>query len=114
MARSRVVVGAHIICYINGQHYGRVSHFAFRSIATHRPLYGIDITEPQELAVAQTKITGNMKVFRTVGDGGAEGAGMITSFDNLPRGKYFTVQLVERGSDTILFQDWLVQTQRSA
>lgn len=104
MARSRVVVAAHIICYINGQRFGRLSHFSFRSVTQRRALYGLDSVDPNELAVTQTKISGNMKVFRTIGDGGAEGAGMASAYEDLPREKYFTIQLVERGSDQIIFQ----------
>ena len=104
MARARVVVGAHIICYINGQPYGRISHFTFRSQTARKPLYGLDSMDPYELAVTQSKITGTMKIFRTVGDGGAEGAGISASFDDLPREKYFTVQLIDRGSDKVIFQ----------
>lgn len=104
MARARVVVGAHINCYINGQPYGRVIGFTFRSQTPRRALYGIDSMDPFELAVTQTKVGGTMRIVRTVGDGGAEGAGITANFDDLPREKYFTVQLVERGSDTVIFQ----------
>ncbi len=104
MSRARTVVGAHIICYINGQPYGRLQNFVFKSGTPRRPIYGIDSMDPTELAVTQTKISGAMVVIRTVGDGGAEGAGITANFDDLPREKYFTVQLIERGSDTVIFQ----------
>lgn len=104
MARARVVVSAHITCRINGQPFGRVTHFSFRSQTPSKPLYGIDCIDPYELAVTTTKIVGTMRVYRTVGDGGAEGAGITANFEDLPRGKYFTVQLLERGSDKVFFQ----------
>lgn len=104
MSRARVLVGAHVTCYINGQLFGRVSNFQFRSQTTRKPLYALDSVDPVELAVTQSRVTGTMQLYRTVGDGGAEGAGIAANFDDLPREKYFTVQLIERGSDTILFQ----------
>lgn len=104
MARARTVVGAHLICFINGQPFGRITHFTFQSATPRRPIYGLDSMDPYELAVTQAKIRGTMRIYRTVGDGGAEGAGITANFDDLPREKYFTVQLIERGSDKIFFQ----------
>lgn len=60
---------------------------------------------PYELAPTQGKITASMKVYRTVGDGGAEGAGMTATFEEVARERYFSVMLVDRGAqDTVLFQ----------
>ena len=104
MPRALVVTGAAIVCYVNGTPYGRVSGFSFRSATPRRALYGLDVIDPQELAPTQTKISGTLKLYRTVGDGGAEGAGMVANFEDLPREKYFTLQLVDRGSDKVIFQ----------
>jgi hypothetical protein len=46
-----------------------------------------------------------MSIYRTVGDGGAEGGGMTAPAEELPREKYFSVLLVDRGaSDAVIFQ----------
>lgn len=105
MARARVISSAAVIMYINGRPYGRVSEFSFRSMSPRRALFGLDSMHPYELAPTQGKITASMKVYRTVGDGGAEGAGMTATFEEVARERYFSVMLVDRGAqDTVLFQ----------
>jgi hypothetical protein len=105
MARARVISSAAVILYVNGRPYGRVSEFSFRSMSPRRALFGLDSMHPYELAPTQGKITASMKVYRTVGDGGAEGAGMTATFEEVVRERYFSVMLVDRGAqDTVLFQ----------
>lgn len=104
MPRAKVVVGAHVTCYINGQPYGRASQFSFRSMTPRKAIYGLDSMDPYELAPTTTKVTGTLRIYRTVGDGGAEGGGLTVPYEDLPREKYFTVQLIDRGSDKVLFQ----------
>lgn len=104
MSRARVITAANVTCYVNGTQFGRVAGFTWRSSTARRALYGLDLVDPQELAPTQAKVTGLLRLYRTVGDGGAEGAGMAASFEDLPREKYFTVQLIDRGSDKVLFQ----------
>lgn len=104
MARAKVVVSAGVILYVNGRAYGRVKGFQWNSDTPVAPKYGLDSTEPFELAPTITKINGKISVYRTIGDGGAEGAAMATPYEDLPRAKYFTVQLIERASDTVVFE----------
>ncbi len=105
MSRARVIPSAAVIVYVNGKPFGRISDFSFRSMTPRRAIFGIDSMHPYELAPTQGKITATMRIFRTVGDGGAEGAGMTASFEDVPREKYFSVMLVDRGAqDTVIFQ----------
>jgi hypothetical protein len=104
MARARVITGAAVVCYINGQQFGRVFGFSFKSLTPRKAIYGLDSVDPHELAPTQSRVTGTLRLYRTVADGGAEGAGMAANFEDLPREKYFTVQLVDRGTDKVLFQ----------
>jgi hypothetical protein len=104
MARAKTVVSAGVVLYLNGKPYGRVREFFFDSATPRKPLYGIDSTEPFELIPTTTLVTGRIGLVRTVGDGGAEGAAMTTQVDAIPREKYFTLQLIERTSDTVIFE----------
>lgn len=104
MSRARVITGASILCYINGSRFGRVSGFSFRSMTPRKAIYGLDSIDPHELAPTVSRCTGSIRLYRTTGDGGAEGAGMSASFEDLPREKYFTIQLIDRGTDKVLFQ----------
>jgi len=105
MSRARVIPSAAVYVYINGKPFGRCSDFNFRAITPRRAIYGIDSLTPYELAPSQTKVTASMKVYRTVGDGGAEGVGMAAPYEHVQLEKYFSVMLVDRGAmDTVIFQ----------
>ena len=101
---AKTVAGAHILCYINGNLYGRVSNITYNSQTIHRPVYGVDQAEPFELSPSQTKITGTLSVYRLHGDGGSQGAGMSAKYEDIPRGRYFNITLLDRSNDLILFQ----------
>lgn len=101
---AKVLTGAHILVYINGKLYGRCSHFAWDSATQHKPIYGLDTADPFELAAAQTKIAGTMTVFRLHSDGGAQGVGMVPKYEDMPRGKYFSISLIDRSNDLQLFE----------
>lgn len=104
MARAMTIVGAQVLCYINGVRFGRVTNFIWRSMTPRKAIYGLDSVDPTELAPTVTRCSGTIGMIRTTGDGGAEGAGMAAPFEDLPREKYFTVQLVDRATDRVLFQ----------
>ena len=102
--RQKTIVSAGVILHLNGRPYGRVTSFQWTSDTPRSAKYGLDSPLPVELAPTITRVTGRVGVVRTVGDGGIEGAGMTTAFETLIREKYFTLQLIERGSDTVVFE----------
>lgn len=104
MGRAKVVASAAVICHVNGKPYGRVRDFQFTSGTPRKVQYGLDSTEPYELIPTTTKVVGRLTLFRTSGDAGAEGAGMTSRYEEFPREKYFSLMLIERGSDTTLFE----------
>lgn len=104
MSRARTIVSAGVLLYVNNKLYGKVVAFRFTSQTPREAINGIDSIDPFELAPTSTRVTGSIELVRTVADGGAEGAGLTTSYDKLPREKYFSVMLVERISDTVLFR----------
>lgn len=104
MARAKVIVSAGVLMYINGTRVGTVTSFKFSSQTPKNPVHAIDSLEPFELVPVATKVTGSVGLVRTLYDGGAEGLGVSSQFEDVPREKYFSVMLVEHTSDTILFQ----------
>jgi hypothetical protein len=104
MTRARTVVTAGVLLYVNNRPYGKVVGFRFSSQTPREPVMAIDSVDPFELAPTSTKVTGSMEIVRAVGDGGAEGAGLTTSFEKLPRERYFSLMLVEKASDTVIFR----------
>lgn len=104
MAASRLLTAARVIAYVNGRPYAAVISVKFDSATPKKAAYGIDSGEPFELMPTTTKIGGTMMLLRTVGDGGPEGNGLVAEFSLVPREKYFTLALVDRLTDTLIFR----------
>lgn len=104
MPRAKTAPSAALLCYVNSRLYGQVTGVSLRSVVTRRRVHGIDTTEAQELTSGPTKIGGTIRVIRVIGDGGAEGAGMTTNFENLPAEQYFSLLILERGFGTVMFR----------
>lgn len=103
MASSPLIAAAAVTLYINGRPYAQVSSFRWDSDTPMREIYGIDSGEPYELAPTQSRISGNIGLYRLIGDGGIEGAGATVHYGELPRQKYFTLSLVLHKYDLQLF-----------
>lgn len=104
MARARTISGAHLILYLNGRPYSLATGFSFQVITSRKAIYGVDSGEPYEIAPTTSKVTGQINLIRTIGDGGLEGSGIAAPLENVPREKYVTITLIERSSDTVVFQ----------
>lgn len=103
--RPRLVTAAKVLCYVNGKLLGRVTSFSWTSTTPRKKIRGVDIPHPLELAATTTDVSWNMGVLRTVGDGGMQGAGMIAAQQaDVVREKYFTLLLIERSSNLVLFK----------
>jgi hypothetical protein len=100
--RAKTITGAAVVCYINGRVLGRVTDFNFSTVTPKRAIYGIDSLAPYELAPQPTKITGSINLVRTLGDGGSED--MVAGYDDISKEKYFSIALVEIGSQITIFQ----------
>ncbi len=120
MSRAKTIVTAGVLLYVNNRPYGQVRSFRFSSQTARNPIYGIDSIDPFELAPTITKVSGSIGLVRTLFDGGAEGAGLTASFEQLPREKYFSIMLIEKASDTVLFradycsvtnQNWMFESK---
>lgn len=118
---SRLLVGSCVVCYINGTLFAKVSNIQLRMTSAKRHLHTIDTLQPAELVPLSTEVGGTLTVFRLRNDGGVEGAGLAAEFKNLVMGKNFSLALVDRGSDTIIFnlpqcsvesQNWDINTKR--
>lgn len=104
MTAAKTITGANILCYIDGRLYSRASSVSWNSATPHKPIMALDSVDPYELAVTTTHVTASMSVYRLHGDGGAQGAGMVPNYEDLPRGRYFTLILVDRMTNNTLFR----------
>jgi hypothetical protein len=117
---QQVVVGAQVVLYVNGALFGRVVGFNWNSITANKAIFALDSTTAYELTSTQARVTGNISVVKVHGDGGAEGASMTTRFEDIVREKYFTLQLIDRLTNSQIFsanrckltsQSWSVPTR---
>lgn len=111
MAKSRVLTGARLVVYINDLPFAKISEFRWSNDTPVHEIYGIDLETPSELATSITKLSGNMTVFRLAGDGGAEGAGMAVQSNDLSRLRYFSITVVDRLTNQVVFEAKRCQLQ---
>lgn len=103
MARSRLLTSAQVLVYINGKPFAWATSFRWESATPRKAIYGLDSGEPYELAPTTTKVHGSVGLLRLSASGGLEGAGVVAQYHDIPREKYFTLTLVDRTTDTIIF-----------
>ena len=103
-SQSIIITGARCFVYINNKRFGRCTAFSWVSLTPTRDVETVDTPIPAELAPTRQRVQVSMSLLRTVADGGLEGRGMVPRGEQLPEGQYCSVALVERLTDTVLFQ----------
>lgn len=101
---GRLVTAAHLLVYLNGRPYGKCAGINFGVSTPPSRIRGVDSIDPYELGPSNADLMFNMVIFKTIGDGGLEGAGINPTHHYLPKGKYFSIQVVERLSRTTVFK----------
>ena len=104
MATNYALRGADVKVYINDKVYAGVTAFKFNSSTGTRPILGIDSGVPYELAPGTQKVTGSMDVVRIRNGGGLEGGGFAALPADILLSKYFSIRVVDRLSDTVIFE----------
>jgi len=99
-----LITGARVFLYINAVKIGRARSFTWKSDTEADEIPGLDSSDPYEIAPTTTRCAGQIMFYRTAGDGGAEGAGLTTDYEDLTRLKYVTLSLVERVSKLEIFR----------
>lgn len=102
MAQPRVLRGADLQVYINGNLFGTCTGLRWQSGKGNHAIHGIDQTEPFEIAPGQTYIRGSLESVRLRRDGGFEGRGIIAPQRLTLLEKYFSLAVVDRSTDTVL------------
>lgn len=104
MAKSPLLTGAQVVCYINGSICGKVASFNWDSQTPRRFIQTIDTLVPVETVPLPTSIVGTVGIYRIHGDGGAEGLGMVAPNGYNELEKYFTIMILDRTNDMVIFQ----------
>jgi hypothetical protein len=104
MTRAKTVAASNLNAFINGIHVGQVTGWSWSSSENRREYYGLDSSQPQELIPTVTRVAGQLQLIRTIGDGGVEAMGVAATLEQYVRERYFQLLLVERGTDSVVFQ----------
>lgn len=104
MAQALTISGAQVVLLVNAVPYGRVTNIDWDISTPIEELRGVDSPQPYELANSSTSVGGTLYVLRTLGDGGAEGAGMTAPLIDVGKTRYVSLVLLERRTKRVLFQ----------
>ena len=104
MGNSAVLVSGAVICYVNGIRCGKVTSFRWSSETPRKEIFCLDQNIPVEEAPTTARCSGSLGLIRLVHDGGLEGIGVIAHSSQVERERYFTIMIVDRISNSILFR----------
>jgi len=104
MSVPRLIVGAHLVCYVNSRLFAEIAGIQYTSDTPRIARKGIDTLQVVEYVPTGGAVTGTLIVYRRRQAGGIEAAGMVATYPDLAREKYFTVTLIDRATDTVAFQ----------
>lgn len=104
MSRARILTSAACLVFVNGKIYSQISDFAWNSDTPKKAIYCVDQMEPAELAPTTVKTGFTMSLYRVKGSAGARGAGMVGTFPDLSRERYFSVMIVDRENGLVVFR----------
>ena len=104
MANSNLVTSAHAVCYINSVAFARCCGLSYNCLSPKREIHVIDLLQPVELVPTSLSVHGVIQVYKLHNDGGLEAAGLLATWDNLTKEKYFSLMVLDRFSNAILVQ----------
>lgn len=99
-----LVSGARLKLYINNRFIGEVTDFKYSVTTQKKAIYGIDATEPFELAPGITVVRGSISLLRPAGLGSLEGYGFKSSLPDAAKEKYASIMLFDRAAGLPVFQ----------
>ncbi len=102
--RNATVLGNDLAIYINGNLFGVVSEIRWEQAYGRHAISGIDSVFPFELASGQAVLQGSMSIYRLHNTAGLEGKAIAPRDFKLPRERYFSLQVVDNVTDTVILQ----------
>lgn len=101
---SNVLTGPDLKLYINNRPFGKAVSVAWRIHNGVHAIRTVDDLLPAELADGPITVSGSVEVIRLRNDGGLEGQGLVALPAEHTLGKYITIHVLDRRSDSIVFQ----------
>ncbi len=102
MPRVESQKGPDFTIHINGEIFGVSSEVRWRTSTGAKAIRGIDVMIPQEIAPTIAHISGSMNCYRLQDSAGIEGAGIAPVEAHMSRTRYFSIQVTNRVTDTVI------------
>lgn len=100
---SKTLHTSRLAVYFNGNRYGVINNFSYNSETAHTEIFEIDSLDAVEISPTANRVEGTFDIYRTTTDGGVEGFGISQNFSDITRGRYFTIQIIDRANDVVVF-----------
>lgn len=114
MANSQNVVGAHILCFVNGSLFAEVVGLHIESATPRIARPGVDSVVAYGLDPGPARVRATVSCLRRHNSGGLEGQGLTATYKDLPREKYFSVLLINRATGAKLLRaDYCLVTNQA-
>lgn len=104
MPQSPPVAAPRVLFYVDGSLIAAATKWTIRQGALQDEIFGIDEIDNQEISPGIVRVAGSVDMVRRVGDGGAEGYGLMTTTDLLPRKQYGSMLLLDRQTKQQIFR----------
>lgn len=101
---SPLLTGAHVLVYVNNQLFGRVASIDLDQTTPLKEIQTVDYLGSIEIANMNVTGGGSMVIYKTKRDGGIEASGFVARWQDLSRQKYFSLLLIDRSSDTVIYR----------
>jgi hypothetical protein len=101
---TSIVCGPHAVVYINGKPFSPISAISYQISTPFKTLYGVDTILPLDTVPQQVSYTASMQLYRVRSSGGIEGQGICPTWEAATRGKYFSIIVLDRATNDILFE----------
>lgn len=107
------VAGAHLKVYINGKLLGYVTAVPAWNVRSEwGRLRELDNVMTRSFAPRVYEVSGVLQVLRGRATGGAEGAGLVASGENMLRQKHATIEIQDRVTQDLVFRGLMCTIQQ--
>lgn len=98
------IVGAHLLCFINGQILGEARDVEWSGDTPRIARRGIDSSFASEISTTTVECSGQLAVYRLHASGGLEGKGIVAPQIRIHRENAFSLLLIDRATGLAIAQ----------
>ncbi len=102
--KTSIITGPHVIVYVNGKPFAHAAAFSYEESKPQKPIYGVDTLLPLDMVPGPLSYSAQLQMYRMRKLGGIEGDGLAPSWAAATRGKYFSLMLIDRATQDVLFE----------